>query len=160
MNRKKRLTLALAAAAAATAGIGSFARAQITVDGSITTAEYGPALALQGTVTGFGNNVSELDGFYRNYNVGTGALNVGVTGNLEGNGNGFVLFLDSRGGGGIANTAGGGFNQFGSIPGRYSDDWGTDTDGGTGVSPTPGGGSILNPGFNPEKAIEIEYVAG
>jgi hypothetical protein len=143
MNRKIALTLAAAVAAAT----GSLAIAQVTVDGTITTSEYGPAKALQGTATGFGNNVSELDGAYSAYNATSGALNLGITGNLEGNGNGFVLFLDSRAGGGIANTQGGGFNQFGSISGRYSDDWGTDKDGGTGVDPTPGGGSIVNAGF-------------
>jgi hypothetical protein len=43
----------------------------------------------------------------------------------------------------------------GSVGGARTDDWGTDTDGGTGVTPTPGGGSILDPGFNPDFSLEI-----
>ncbi len=161
MSRKTTSLLA-AAALAALAGV---THAQV-IDGSVpmtapasgVSTEYGAARALQGTATGFGNNFSELNGAYGTY-AGTGALNLAITGNLEGNSNGFIIFLDSKGGGAIANTAGGGFNQFGSVGGQYTDDWGTDTDGGPGVNPTPGGGSIVNGGFNPEKALAFNYYA-
>src|SRR5437870_12802166 len=154
MTRKTAYLIAVAAASA----LASSAQAQ-TVDGIVSPGEYGPALALQGTRTGFGNNFSELDGAYGGYNAGAGTINLAFTGNLEGNGNGFIIFLDTKSGGGIANTQGGGFNQFGSMGGTRIDDWGTDTDGGAGVTPTPGGGSIVNAGFNPEKAIEVNYYA-
>src|SRR5437773_202106 len=106
MSRKSASLIAFAAAAA----LGSASYAQITIDGIVSSGEYAPAFALQGTATGFGDNVSELDGGYGGYNAGAGTLNLAFTGNLEGNGNGFILFLDTKSGGGIANTAGGGFN--------------------------------------------------
>ena len=112
MSRKSASILA----AAALATFASAAGAQVTVDGTVTTGEYGAPLALQTTQTGYGNNFSELDGAYANYTVG-GAAELAITGNLEGNSNGFVIFLDRKSGGAIANTAGGGFNQFGSIGG-------------------------------------------
>jgi len=83
--------------AAALAVFAGASQAQ-TIDGAVGTGEYPVALALQSTQTGFGNNFSELDGAYGNYTVG-GAMNLAFTGNLEGNSNGFVLFLDSRNGG-------------------------------------------------------------
>jgi hypothetical protein len=158
----KTTSLVAAAALAVVAGITN---AQV-IDGSVpmtapasgVSTEYGAALALQGTATGFGNNFSELNGAYGTYS-GTGAMNLAITGNVEGNSNGFVIFLDSKAGGGIASTAGGGYNKFGSVGGQYTDDWGTDTDGGPGVTPTPGGGSIVNGGFNPEKALAFNYYA-
>ncbi|HEX8521820.1 MAG TPA: PEP-CTERM sorting domain-containing protein [Tepidisphaeraceae bacterium] len=170
MSRKSASLIAVAALSALTGVAG----AQVVIDGSVpmtalasgVSTEYGAALALQGTPTQFGNNVSELNGAYGNYTVG-GSLNLGVTGNLEGNGNGFVIFLDSKSGGAVAQTAGGGFNRFGSIGGAKTDDWGTDTNGGAdntpnpgdGISPTPGGGSVVNGGFNPEKALVFNYYA-
>src|SRR3954454_22547086 len=133
-NRSRQL---LAAAVAATLG-GSAAAASFAaaVDGVVSPGEYGNALALQGTQTGYGNDQSELDGLYGTYTPG-GSLNFALTGNLTNNG--MVVFLDARSGGGIANTAPGGFNQLGSVGGERSDDWGTDTDGGAPVGATPGG---------------------
>src|SRR5439155_20416233 len=147
-NRK----LACAAATIA-ASISAAARAS-TVNGVVGTGEYSLTLATQNNPTGFGDNFSELNQALANYTPG-GNLELALTGNLEGNGNGLVIFIDSKAGGGIANTAGGGYNQFGSVAGARVDDWGTDTDGGAGVSPTPGGGSILSPNFNPDYAIEV-----
>src|SRR5215813_3101765 len=112
MSRKAAYLIAVAAVSA----LGSGARAQ-TVDGIVSPGEYGPALALQGTRTGFGNNVSELDGAYGGYDVGTGSVNLALTGNLEGNNNHLIIFIDAKSGGGVANTQGGGFNQFGSMGG-------------------------------------------
>jgi hypothetical protein len=154
MFRKTKPVLAAAVAALATPALSL----ATTVDGIVTAGEYGPnALALQGTATGYGDNQSELDGLYATYAPG-GSLNFALTGNLTNNG--IVVFLDTRSGGGIANTAGGGYNQFGSVGGERSDDWGTDIDGGDGVTPTPGGGSVLNGGFNPEKTLELGLFGG
>ncbi len=153
MSRKATCLIAVAVLGA----VSGAARAQITVDGHIDSSEYGAPLATQSTATGWGDNTNELDALYGQFSGG--ALNLGVTGNLEGTGNGLIIFLDTQSGGGIANTAGGGYNQFGSIGGQRVDDWGTDTDGSDAVSPTPGGGSIVNAGFNPEKAIEMNYYA-
>jgi MYXO-CTERM domain-containing protein len=83
-----------------------------------------------------------------------------LTGNLEGNGNGIVVLLDTRAGGAVAGSVGAGFGIIGSVGGQRIDDWGTDTDGGAGVSPTPGGGSILDPTFNPDVALEINAGGG
>jgi hypothetical protein len=78
----------------------------------------------------------------------------------NGSGNGLVIFIDSRAGGANAGTVGTGYGVMGSVGGSRIDDWGTDTDGGLGVSPTPGGGSILDPGFNPDVALEMNIFGG
>jgi hypothetical protein len=148
LRYSRRLALACILCAWASA-----ARAQ-TIDGSITQAEYGTPLATQTNGTGFGNNGNELNALYAKSQF-DGSLRLGLTGNLETNGNGLVIFIDSRAGGGIASTLPGGWGVLGSIPGRTVDDWGTDIDGDTGVNPTPGGGSILPVGFNPDFAIEL-----
>ena len=62
-----------------------------TVDGR-RDAAYGPALALQNNTTGFGDNVSELDGVYAR--ISGGKLYLLLTGNLDTGGNRLVLFLD------------------------------------------------------------------
>ncbi|MEO6436594.1 MAG: hypothetical protein ABIP55_12655 [Tepidisphaeraceae bacterium] len=159
-NTTARTLSILAAAVAGTAAIYPYsADAAVTVDGAITAGEYGAALVSQNTPTGFGNNQSELNQAFGNYVPG-GALELALTGNLEGNGNGVVIFIDSKAGGAIANSFGGGYGQFGSVGGARIDDWGTDTDGGAGVSPTPGGGSVLAPNFNPDYALEINANGG
>ena len=157
MSRKSATLLA----GAALATLASFASAQVTVNGVVGGGEYAAPLTLQTTKTGFGNNFNELNGAYGAYDLTSGVLNLAFTGNLEGTGfpNRFVLFLDTKSGGVVANAAGGGFNQFGSVGGQATDDWGTDTDGGAGVSPTPGGGSIVPAGFNPELSFEVNYYA-
>jgi hypothetical protein len=130
------------------------------VNGANDAGEYGAARATQNVGTGFGNNFSELNAAFATWNPGAGTLRLLLTGNLEGNGNGIVLFMDTRAGGAIANTLPGGFGQMGSVGGARIDDWGTDTDGGPGVTPTPGGGSVLSPGFNPDLALEINSGGG
>lgn len=120
---------------------------------------YGAPLAVQDTPTGFGDNQSELDAAYATLD-GSGNLSLLLTGNLQDGGNGLVIFVDSRAGGAIASTQGDGSGVIGSVGGARTDDWGTDTDGGAGVSPTPGGGSILDPGFNPDVSMEINISGG
>lgn len=129
------------------------------VDGLVGLGEYGAPRAVQNTPTGFGDNFSELNAVYSQY-TGSGGIQMAVTGNLEGNGNGVLVFIDSRAGGAIASTLGSGHGVMGSVGGARIDDWGTDTDGGFGVSPTPGGGSIMSPGFNPDMALEINAGGG
>lgn len=121
--------------------------AAIVIDGTVDAA-YGAPLAVQDTPTGFGNNLSELNAGYASLD-GSGNLALMLTGNLEVGGNGLVIFIDSRAGGAVSG------GSIGSVGGARIDDWGTDTDGGGGVSPTPGGGSILDAGFNPDVALEI-----
>ncbi|MCK4871459.1 MAG: hypothetical protein KAS72_01925 [Phycisphaerales bacterium] len=125
-----------------------------TVDGIVTTGEYGAPLAIQDTPTGFGDNYSELDVAYANMLAG-GDLEMAFTGNLEGNGNGFVLFFDTRAGGAVDTVLGDGYGLLGEFGGARVDDWGGDIDGDWGVTVPPGGPSILDPGFNPDFAIEI-----
>lgn len=135
--------------------LASTASAVIAIDGTLD-AEYGPAVAVQDTPTGFGDNFSELNAAFAKLDGGN--LSLLLTGNLEGNGNAIVLFVDSRAGGAIAEADVNGFGTIGSIGGARSDDWGNDTDGSENVSPnTP---SILDPGFNPDFAIEINRFGG
>jgi hypothetical protein len=115
---------------------------------------YGSPHAIQDTPTGFGDNLSELNAAFAALDA-AGNLSLLLTGNLEGNGNALVIFIDSRAGGGIASHLGDGSGVLGSVGGARTDDWGTDIDGDLGVNPTPGGGSILDPGFDPDVAIEI-----
>jgi hypothetical protein len=120
---------------------------------------HGSPVAVQDTPTGFGNNQSELNAAHLRW-AGGGDLQLLLTGNLEPGGNGLVIFIDSRAGGAVASTVGAGYGVMGSVGGARIDDWGTDTDGGGGVNPTPGGGSILDPGFNPDIALEINADGG
>ena len=99
----KTLTLLSAAALAPALAAGSaFA---VTLDGQLDT-DYGTALFVQDTPTGFGDNTnagavaangSEIDGLYA-FNDGTN-LNVLATGNLETNFNRLALFFDTGAGG-------------------------------------------------------------
>jgi hypothetical protein len=129
-----------------------------TIDAQRGVGEYGTALAVQDTPTGFGDSLgggsgSELNAAYANLR-GDGSLELLLTGNLESNGNGIVIFFDSRAGGAVVETLTGGFGRLGAFGGQRTDDWGNDIDGGEGVF-TPAGGSILDPGFNPDFAIEF-----
>src|SRR5688572_16588788 len=126
-NLRNRRSAVLAAAVSASLA-ASAASAATTVDGSVSGGEYGSAAAIQNNATGFGNNLSELNQAFANYLPGS-SLELALTGNLQDGGNGLVIFIDSKAGGGINASAGGGYNQFGSISGTRTDDWGTDTDG-------------------------------
>lgn len=137
----------------------SLTAAAAGVDGVVSLGEYGAPRTVQNTPTGFGDNFSELDAAYAK-SIPGGGVQMAVTGNLEGNGNGVLVFLDTRAGGAIAGALPGGYGVMGSVGGARIDDWGTDTDGGFGVSPTPGGGSIMSPGFNPDVALEINAGGG
>lgn len=133
--------------------------ANAAIDGQLGPGDsYGSAIAVQDAPTAWGDNVNELNAAFAAASGGDMALL--LTGNLEGNGNGLVLLLDVRSGGAVATTLAGGFGQLGSIGGTRIDDWGTDVQGGPGVSPTPGGSSILDPSFNPDVAIEINASGG
>ena len=135
------------------------AASAFTVDGTLKAGYFAP-IAIQGTPTQFGNNFSELNAAYARLDK-NGNLSLLLTGNLETNGNGLVLFIDSRAGGAVADsvTIPGGYGILGSFGGQRSDDWGTDTDGGSGTF-TPAGPSILDPGFNPDVSIEINAGGG
>ena len=136
--------IAVAAVGSATAGI----------DGILSPGEGYSLLSAQTCATGFGNNYSELNGAYGKSN-GAGGYNLMITGNLEAGGgyNGMVVFIDSKPGGGFVNNLGGGYRQAGAFGGARVDDWGTDTDGGFGVSGPQG--SVLD--FNPDYAIAIAH---
>ncbi len=158
MTQKMHTAVTLAAVAAV-AGLAADASAQIVVDGSITSAEYGQAVAVQDTPTGFGDNANELNAAYASYQAGTG-LYLGLTGNLEGGGNGIVLFVDSKPGGAIASTGPNGFGTFGSVGGARTDDFGTDRDGSMGMQDPANIPSILDPGFNPDYSLELNIFDG
>ncbi len=77
------------------------------IDGRSISSDAGPSgavgtsHALQTCATGFGDNLNELDGLYLKAPraVASGALRVGITGNLEGNANAIVLLIDAAPGG-------------------------------------------------------------
>lgn len=150
MNRRRFL--------AAVGLIGSLAAIEvqaITVDG-VLDAEYGAAIAVQDTPTGFGDNFNELNAAYA-LRDGAGNVSLMLTGNVENNSNGIVLLIDSRAGGAVASLLAGNFGVLGSIGGNKTDDWGTDIDGGDGINTPPGGGSILDPDFNPDMALTFGH---
>jgi hypothetical protein len=151
--------MAAAAAAAVTATLSGDRASAATINGTVAPAEYATTLATQTTPTGFGDNVSELNQALTNYTPG-GNLELALTGNLEEIGNGLIVFIDSKAGGGIGSSAANGFNQFASVSGERTQHWGTDTNPGTGVTPSPGGGSIVPAGFNPDYALEIHNTGG
>ncbi len=73
--------------------------AQPTIDGRNIPSEFGTALASQTNYTGFGDHTggvhwgSELDQLF--VRCEGGVLYIGVTGNLEGNGNAFHFYIDT-----------------------------------------------------------------
>ncbi len=129
------------------------------IDGVVSPFEYGAPLAVQDTPTGFGNNLSELNAAFANLSP-AGDLKLALTGNLEGNGNGLVIFFDTRAGGAVTTILPGGFGQLGAFGGQRVDDWGNDIDGSAGVFNPPGGPSILDPGFDPDFAVEFNVFGG
>ena len=159
VDAPRRQRAAALGALIAAAGACHFAPAATVVNGTVAPAEYTTTLATQTTPTGFGDNISELNQALANYTP-NGNLELALTGNLEDIGNGLILFIDSRAGGGIGSSAANGFNQFGSISGERTQHWGTDTNPGAGVTPSPGGGSIVPAGFNPDYALEIHNTGG
>ena len=136
------------------------------VDGMVGVGEYGSPLAVQDTPTGFGDTDgvtqfgSELNAVYANF-LSSGEIQLMFTGNLEDlSGNGLVLFLDLRAGGAVDQVLPDGSGRLGSMGGRYSDDWGTDVDGGPGMTTPALVGSVLAPGFDPDISIEINAGGG
>lgn len=82
----------------AVCGLAISASAMAQIDGSNGGVDgYGPALSVQTTNTGFGNNFSEWNAAYGTFSGGR--LNLLLTGNLEANFNKFEIFIDSRSGG-------------------------------------------------------------
>lgn len=90
------------------------------VDGTVDGADgYGPALSVQTTNTGFGDNFSEWNAAYGK-NDGS-KLRLGFTGNLEANFNKFEVFIDSRSGGQTAYSASGTFDGTNAMNGLRFD---------------------------------------
>jgi hypothetical protein len=93
-RRRKRVAALLAAAAASVVSIHRVHAA--TVNGTIAPGEYpAGAIATQNTPTGFGDNFSELNQAFANYTPG-GNVELALTGNLEGNGNGLAGDADPK----------------------------------------------------------------
>ena len=157
MKSVKKQSVMIAAGVVAAGLFANGAMAQ--VNGQLDAGEYGAALSRQTAPTGFGDNINELNELYARI-TSNGSLQWLVTGNLEQNGNRALTFLDAKPGGGIETTLPNGYGVFGSIGGAGIDDFGTDTDGGFGVNPTPGGGSIMFPNFNPEKGVDSNRFRG
>ena len=94
---KLNRSVALAALVAVN-GLASVALGQVTIDGT-RDAGYGAATTVQTVNTQFGDNQSELNAFYFNYNSSTNRINILLTGNIESNNNKVVFFLDTQAGG-------------------------------------------------------------
>jgi hypothetical protein len=140
MNRRMILAMLGLIGWAATANT---AFAVIVIDG-VVDAEYGTPLAVQDTPTRFGNNTNEMNAAYAKRDA-NGDVALMITGNnkntLTGDGaDGFVIFVDSRAGGAVATVREDNYGILGSFGGSFTDDWGTDTDGGENIAATPGGG--------------------
>ncbi|HEY7087842.1 MAG TPA: hypothetical protein VH518_07105 [Tepidisphaeraceae bacterium] len=155
MNKHHHILFSAAACVVALPAL----RALGQVDGAVGAGEFNVTLATQTNTTGFGDNQSELNQGLARLSAG-GELQLMLTGNLEANGNGLVIFLDTKAGGVVASTTAGGYGVFGSVGGQRTDDWGTDTDGGATVLPTPNGPSVVSPGFNPDMSIELNAGGG
>lgn len=97
----------------------------------------GSLLATQTRPTGFGNNLSELNQLFAKSD-GT-ALNIGITGNIESNGNGAVILLDTKSGGSSA------FNYTGG-------------DGSGRINEL--NGDTLDTGFEPDYAVDVNNSGG
>ncbi|BAM04058.1 PEP-CTERM sorting domain-containing protein [Phycisphaera mikurensis] len=125
----KTLTLLSAAASLAAAGSAS----AITLDGQNIPSEGLTLLATQQNATGFGNATGggqdsagggELNQIFGDYNAATGNLELGITGNVEGNFNKLFLFFDGVAGGEnvLANdNADGGFGEVNALAGLTFD---------------------------------------
>ncbi|MFN3167393.1 MAG: PEP-CTERM sorting domain-containing protein [Phycisphaeraceae bacterium] len=90
----KYTTPALLTASLALLGANPAAAA---IDGDIAGDGYGPARAVQGVQTQFGDNFSELNAAYAKFQGGN--LNLALTGNIENNFNKVIIFIDSVAGG-------------------------------------------------------------
>ena len=75
--------------------------AQVAGVGSPTFGGPGTARSLQTCATGYGDNMSELNQLVLQAtpSSSSGSLRLGITGNLEGNGNALVILLDTARGG-------------------------------------------------------------
>ncbi len=139
------------------------ASAVIVIDG-VRDAEYGARSAMQDTPTRFGDNQNELAAAYARQDA-SGNVYLMLAGNMQnqapgGGSNKLVVFVDSRAGGAVETVREDMHGILGSFGGAQTDDWGTDTDGSEIVNSTPGGGSILDPTFNPDVAIVVNIFDG
>src|SRR5438874_457599 len=150
-RRVRSILFAAAVAAMATCA----AQAQI-VNGTIEDNEYNLNLATQTNPTGYGDNASELDRAVGRW-MSDGSFKLGIAGNLEGNGNGVVIFFDTKAGGAVVSTSPAGYGRLGSVAGEgfthRTAQWGNDTD--ATAANSNGLGSVLSPGFNPDYSLEI-----
>ncbi len=104
----------------AVCGLAISASAMAQIDGTRGgTDGYGPAVAVQTTNTGFGNNQSEWNAAYGTFSGGR--LNLLLTGNLEANFNKYEIFIDSRSGGQTVYSSPGNFDGTNSMNGLRFD---------------------------------------
>jgi hypothetical protein len=154
-------------------------RAEIVLDGEITSEEYlGSLVAVQTVPTGFGDLASELDAAFAVLDEGRN-LHLGLTGNLTstsgpGGYNSIILLIDSRAGGVIASQdeLGYGFFPVAPIAGMHLNDFtgfnGSPRPLDANGAPDPANlafpdgayaatslPSVLDPGFNPDFAITL-----
>lgn len=134
----RRLRAAGACAAFATF-CGAPVMAAWTPTGADIPARFGMGslLATQTVPTGFGDNKSELDQLFVKSD-GTD-LNIGITGNIEDNGNGVVILLDTQSGGSSI------FNY-------------TGMDGSNRINAL--NGDTLNSDFTPHYAVDVNHYGG
>jgi hypothetical protein len=133
----KYTTSALLTACAALLGP---ATASAAIDGDLAGDGYGPARAVQGIQTQFGDNLSELNAAYARFVDGN--LNLALTGNIESNLNKVIIFIDSVAGGQNAiDPLNNPTNLDSMIGGGYGNAWGS-----------PLGGTVFDAGF------EADYV--
>ncbi|HEY3265670.1 MAG TPA: PEP-CTERM sorting domain-containing protein [Armatimonadota bacterium] len=116
-----RLPIALIAAGAILA-----APAAAALDGKDLPSKFGgAALATQTNGTGFGDNYSEADQLFGESAVA--GVHIGVTGNIEQNGNPLILFLDTMAGGSnVLNAAGGTYKVTNANGLTFDDDFAPD----------------------------------
>ena len=102
---------------------GQVSLAQGAATGADIPTRFGPTslLATQTRPTGFGNNQSEINQLFARSD-GTN-LHIGITGNIEQNGNALVLLLDTRAGGNntLNYTGGDGGNRINELNGDTFD---------------------------------------
>ncbi len=125
----KTLTLLSAALSLAAAGSAS----AITLDGQNIPSEGLTLLSTQLNPTGFGNATGggqdsagggELNQLFGGYNAATGNLEIGLTGNVEGNFNKLFVFFDAVSGGQnvlLDDNADGGFGEINNLAGLTFD---------------------------------------
>ncbi|MCG8653226.1 MAG: hypothetical protein MI861_25520, partial [Pirellulales bacterium] len=139
----KFATLSLLTASLALTGT----HATATIDGDIAGQGYGPARAVQGVQTEFGDNFSELNAAYARINGGN--LELALTGNLENNFNKIIIFIDSQAGGQNAIDPVNNPTNFDSNIGSAANGW-----------ESPLGTTVFDAGFEADYALLARRGAG